>query len=58
MKVGDTVNLPFDEKGIILKIQNGVFYKVYWCKIIESKGVFNEVGDEVDFMEQQLLQYN
>ena len=58
MKIGDEINLPFDEKGIIQNIISTIFYTKYIVKITFTKHHFNEVGDEVDFLDKQLLKIN
>lgn len=52
--VGDIVNLPFDEVGVIKSIDNAIIWGFrYIVEIIESDGIFNYVGDIVNFKSSQ-----
>lgn len=50
---GDNVNLPFDEEGQIVEIQELPWMKKYWVGITKSND-FNSIGKIVDFFERDL----
>lgn len=55
-QVGDKVNLPFNEKGEILSIDDKVLWgHKYNVLITESEGIFNEVGDIVQYKSTQFI---
>ena len=54
---GDKVNLPRDEKGIIDSIDGHIPWGFrYSVKITESNGIFNDVGDIVEYKAEQFLE--
>lgn len=51
-KVGDFVKLPFDETGVIKRIEERVWASKYYVKI--RKATFNKTNEIVEFMIQHL----
>ncbi|MFW5847519.1 MAG: hypothetical protein ACOCVF_01185 [bacterium] len=56
-KVGDEVNLPFNEKGVIKEIEDSnLDFFPYKVKI--TKGVFNDKDEIVEFKKEHLFPFN
>jgi len=52
--IGSEVTLPFDEEGIIVDYITKIWGNPFMVEITES-GIFNEIGDVVDFNISQII---
>lgn len=54
-QIDDLVNLPFNEKGIIINIDESLMWGFKYSVKITEGSVFNEIGDIVQFKSEQFL---
>lgn len=54
VRKGARVSCPFDEEGTIVKVTENLWITKVFVKITSSPGVFNKIGDIVEFTPKQL----
>jgi len=53
ISIGDVVENNFNETGIVVDVINYVWFTKYYVEITEP-GLFNELGDVVDYLQTQI----
>lgn len=53
-KETDLVQLPYDEKGLIMEWKDQLWAPTCLVLIVESPGIFNTVGEVINFLQRDV----